>query len=140
MDEAKKYRVTLIWAIIWILLAIIADLLSLIPFVGIITGPLLWISFSLYLLKVGCGIINGRRLATSILSTIGEVIPAIQALPLATVGVVIVLLFVYFEDKAGVSIPLKASGPKANVAGRREAPPVIPVNDGDVRPPNGSLA
>lgn len=140
MPPEKKYRIKLIWAIAWIILAIIADVLSLIPLVGIVTGPLFWILFSWYLWKVGCGLVNGKQLATSILSTVGEIIPAIQALPLATVGAIIVILFVYFEDKTGISVPLKASGPKANVAGVRQPPPRIHANEGGMRPPNGALS
>lgn len=90
--------------IFWLISATVADLLSLIPFVGDIVGPLFWICFSIYLWKIGCGFLNARRLATEIISAVGEMIPVVQEFPLILVGTILVILMIVFEDKTGIKV------------------------------------
>lgn len=148
-----NYRISLTAGIFLVLAAIVADLISLIPFVGTVSGPLFWVLVSWYLWKKGCGLFNVRRFATEAISTLVEVIPAIQALPAATVGIIAVILMIRVEDRTGVSINPKSlnvsvrkprytsdqngQGVRMPQTNSSAVPPTLNV-DG-IRPPNGGL-
>ncbi len=148
-----KYRISLTASGFLVLLAIIADLISLIPFVGMVSGPTFWVLASWYLWKKGCGLFNARRLATELISSVVEIIPAIQALPAATVGIIAVLLMIRIEDRTGISMkPDSFAGSvrkphyttDENGQGIRRpqsSTPAIPpkLNINGIRPPNGGL-
>jgi len=140
--QDKQKRITLEWAAFWLFSAIVADALSLIPFVGVISGPVFWALFSFYLWKVGCGFINPRRLITGSISMVVEILPAVQMLPAATLGFILVYIFVRMEEKTGISINNISSGKvlagsrPLNTNGTRmptRRPP--PLNVDGVRPP-----
>lgn len=99
-----NYRISITAGIFLVIAAIIADLISLIPFVGTVSGPLFWIIVSWYLWKKGCGLFNPRRFATEIISSVIEIIPAIQALPAATAGIIAVIVMIRLEDRTGISV------------------------------------
>ncbi len=142
MPEDKKYRITNIAGVILAILALFADIFTLIPFVGDFVGPIFWVLASFYFWKNGMGIVNGKRGLTTIISTVAELIPGVQELPTIFAGILIILATTRIEDKAGISVGSMAGskpGVKMSVNGRREAPPKIPVNKGNVRPPNGGL-
>ncbi|MFA6295251.1 MAG: hypothetical protein WC666_02385 [Candidatus Paceibacterota bacterium] len=148
--SGKKSRISNMAAIFLIVIALIADLLTIIPFVGTLVGPLFWACIALYLWQIGCGFLNPRRLITGLISTIGEVMPAIQELPLIFVGIVLIILMVRLEDKTSASIMKKVpnnSGRKPlNQAGTRQpngnmsmSESSQPANINGIRPPNGGL-
>ena len=124
-------------------IATVADLVTLIPVAGDFVGPIFWVCVAIYLWKKGCGLVNVRRLVTELISMVGEMIPVVQEFPLIIAGTALVMVLIRFEDKTGIN-PHKnmagKSGGKMSIDGRREAPPRIPVNQGNVRPPNGGLA
>lgn len=150
LENGKKYRVGIIGTIALVAGASVADLISLIPFAGTITSPIFWLFASIYLWYAGCGLLNSRRLATSLLSLIAEVVPAIQELPLTLAGIIAVLIMIRIEDKTGLKIP--GVGPKTDGVrsplyqdGRR-MPDIArmervegPMNMDGVRAPNGGL-
>lgn len=131
--------------------AVIADLLSLVPFVGDIVGPIFWVCVSIYLWSIGCGLLNARRLATSIISMVAEMIPLVQELPLIFAGALAVIILVRIEDKTGKKLmpgsnklsgsrkPLYNNGvrqPEYNVQNNVSRS----INIEGVRPPNGGLS
>ena len=142
MDENKKKRIGNIASAVLIIAALIADLFSLIPFVGDFVGPIFWIGASVYFWKSGLGLVNGRRLATSVISMVAELIPGVQEFPTIVAGMIIIVAMTRVEDKTGISLnPAKGGklGPKANIAGTRMPPPQMPLNQGGIRPPKGGL-
>ncbi len=106
MDQntRRESKISNLVAVILVFLAIIADLLSLIPFVGTVIGPIFWFAMGLYFWNIGMGIINGKRLATGAISIIGEIIPIIQSLPTITVGIIAIIIMTRIEEKTGVSV------------------------------------
>jgi hypothetical protein len=122
-----------------LLAAGIADLLSLIPFVGILTGTVFWILISVFLWKKGYGFVNGRRLATGGISMLAEWIPAIQAFPLTLVGAVVLIFLIKAEEKTGIRIPLKGKG-GSSVGEATNTPKRTPLNQDGVRQPRQSIS
>lgn len=107
-----------------VFIAIAADLITLIPGAGTLgVAPIFWIIVSVFLYFKGFGIINARRLATSITSMVVEMVPVIQELPLLTAGVLTLIMFTRLEDKMGrKTAPTESPGPQ-------------PLNQGGVRLP-----
>ncbi|MFA6601428.1 MAG: EI24 domain-containing protein [Candidatus Paceibacterota bacterium] len=136
---------------ILILLALFADALSLIPFVGNFVGPIFWVCASLYFWKKGCGFLKPGRLVTGAVSMIAELIPLIQELPTIVVAMAIMLGSIRLEDKTGISLsnpghktarkPLYQDGrrlpqdSKAELLGNGRNPNFQPLNIDGVRPP-----
>lgn len=135
----NKNRISNLATGILLALAGVADALTLIPFVGDFVGPIFWVLASVYFWKAGLGLLNGKRLATTVISTVAELIPVAQALPTIFVGILAITMMTRFEDKTGITVPGTHMGAKANVAGVRQPPPRIHTNEGGVRPPNGGL-
>lgn len=139
-ESGKKNRISNKAAALLIGSAIIADLLTLIPLVGILVSPIYWVLINIYLFKSGFGFMNGKRLATSGISAIAEIIPAIQALPTITLATIIIVATIRIEDKAGISLGSISGGPHLNSGGvRRATQTQQPLNQGGTRPPNGGL-
>lgn len=142
-NQKKKSRIGLIAIVILVVAALIADLLSLIPFVGDIVGPLFWIGASIYFWQSGLGLVNGRRLATSIISMVAEMIPAIQELPLILAGIIAIIVMVRIEDKTGISLTPHIAGkggmPLVQNGLRSPAGTPPPLNQGGIRAPGGGL-
>ncbi|HEY9583862.1 MAG TPA: hypothetical protein VJI66_02790 [Candidatus Paceibacterota bacterium] len=105
-EQNKKvnYRIGALAIVLLVALAGIFDLLSLIPFVGDIVGPIFWIIASIYFWKAGLGLVNGKRLATAAISLIAELIPAVQELPMILAGIVAIIIMTRIEDKTGISL------------------------------------
>jgi hypothetical protein len=126
-----NYRISGGMFAILALLAGLADLLTLIPFVGTAVGPIFWVLATIYFWKVGLGLVNGRRLATTIISIVAELVPAVQAFPTILAGTIAVVIMTRIEDRTGISLtPAKKVGvtPPRNVR--------VPVNKTPgVRPP-----
>ena len=150
-ETEKKYRMGSTGIVITLILATLADLLSLIPLIGDAVGPIFWVCISLYLWKIGCGLLNPRRLITEIISLGIEIVPVLQALPSIFIGMIIIIVFIRLEDKTGLKLLKPAS---ATSGGRtplyqngQRLPPQIqqmasqpnPQNIDGVRAPNGGL-
>lgn len=103
-DDTSATKISNLSAIILIFIAVLADLATLIPFVGDVVGPVFWIGINIYFWTVGMGIINGKKIATSAISLIAEIIPGIQALPSITVAVVAIIIMTRLEEKTGISV------------------------------------
>ena len=141
MSDTEHHRIRIGQGVALIVLAAIADLITLIPIAGDIVGPVFWISVSIYFWKSGLGVMNVGRLVTSTVSLVAEMFPVIQELPTILVGMIIIIVLFFFEDKSGVHISSIIGGGKSplNKTGVRATPPPIPLNQGGVRPPNGGL-
>jgi len=126
-DASKKHIGFLVMALL-VLSAGVCDLITLIPFVGLVVAPAFWILVSFYLWRKGYGLINARRGATSLISMIAEMIPAVQFLPLNTVGIIILIIFLKLEEKTGLKLPVGGKKLSGNQ----------PLNSGGVRPPTSS--
>lgn len=140
--EQDTNKISLKAGIILLIIAIIADAFTLIPFVGALVGPMFWVGATFYFWKVGLGFVNWGRISTSVISTLGELTPAVQFLPFITVGVIAVLILDRIQAKTGISLTSLTKGkigPKMNTNGRREPPARIPLNNSQGRPPNGGL-
>lgn len=129
----KKYRIGWFAIIFWVAIAIILDVITFFipglggPICSIIFFPL----FSLYLWKTKHGLINWKNGASQVIGLASEWIPAIQALPVIVVPVIIIIIMSRIEDKTGISIPLPGKKPGVT-------PPRIqrvPLNQGGVRAP-----
>jgi hypothetical protein len=143
MKEASTKRIGNAMAAVLILIAGIADLLSLIPFVGDFVGPIYWVCVSIYLWKIGMGFVNPRRIITEVASTLVELIPVLQWFPSILLGTGIVIALTRFEDKTGISATSLTKGnigAALNHAGTRQPTGnTAPLNADGVRAPNGGL-
>ncbi len=128
-------------AVLLIVSAVIADLLTLIPLVGVLAGPIYWILINIYFLKAGFGLMSGKRLATSGISAVAEIVPVIQELPTITVGMIIIIITTRLQEKTGISLgSIPGKGPHLNSGGvRMPAQKQQPLNQAGIRPPNGGL-
>lgn len=105
MDGNKiEHKISTLAGIILVFLAILADILSLVPLAGTIVGPIFWLVVGLYFWNIGMGVINGKRLATGAISIVAEIIPVIQSLPTITVAVIVIIIMTRIEEKTGISV------------------------------------
>lgn len=114
-------------------IAAIFDLISLIPITGDFLGPIFWIGVSIFLFMRGYGFVNARRLVTSGISLVVELIPAAQAFPALILGSVMLISILKAEDKG---LPVSAATGAKNVGGVRAAEAVHRLNRGGVRLPS----
>jgi hypothetical protein len=87
-EEQKPQRISNVMAALMIALAVVFDLLSLIPLVNILVDFIAWVTFGLWLLFLGVGFMNARRLATMLTSVTIEAIPFLSFLPGITVAII----------------------------------------------------
>jgi hypothetical protein len=129
--QEKKYRISWKMIIFWVGIAIIIDLLTIIPIVGDIAGPAYWLIFGFYLYKTKHGLVNWKTLAPEIISVAGEMIPVAQALPSILAATIVIFVVSRSEDKTGISIlaPL-SKGQKVRLPNK-----IPPLNQGGVRSP-----
>lgn len=119
MDGETKYRLKGFSIAVLLVAAIFADLLTIIPLVGDFVGPVYWVCVSIFLYFKGFGILNARRFATSAISMVAEMIPAIQAFPLIIAGTIAVIIFSRIEDKTGLKARLPDGQQPLNISGVR---------------------
>ncbi len=106
MDEDKpQSRIDNITAGFMIAVAIIFDLLSLIPFVNIVVDVAAVLLYGIWFAIKGVGFINPRRFATMMVTVIIEAIPAISFLPGFTIAIIVTILMIKSEDRLGISLP-----------------------------------
>lgn len=89
MEQPRKIGVVTTTSII--ALAILFDVISLIPIINIFSGLTAWLIFSTWFYLLGFGLFNSRRIATTGLSLLAEIIPFISSLPTITTGVVYII-------------------------------------------------
>ncbi len=111
--------------IILVFVALLADLLSIIPGVGIAVGPAFWFCVAWYFYYKGFGLLNARRLAPMVVSGLAEILPIVQSLPTIVVGMIILLAFLKVQEKTGISLKDATHGkftkqPTFNAGGVRQ--------------------
>lgn len=83
--------------------------INLIPFLGQVLSVLISIfaycTFAFWFMKRGVGFANPKRAITFFGSGLIEAIPVLNILPGITIGVVLTVLMVQFEDKTGIKTP-----------------------------------
>lgn len=115
---------------IFFILGGLADIVTLIPFVGAIVSPVYFVIFGFYLWKSGHGLVNWKNLVSGGISVAGEMLPFIQAFPTITLATAVIFGISRTEDKTGLSLtPHKKHG----VTPPRS--PREPANKDGVRPP-----
>ena len=91
---------------IWGILAIVGDLVSLIPIVGTFVGPIFWITFAIFLWMKGFGFLNPKRIAVMGVDMVIKMIPFLQEIPVELlIGVIAVVAMIKFEEKTGIKLP-----------------------------------
>jgi hypothetical protein len=146
MEEKPKHKIGLVAMIILTVLAIVFDLLGLIPIVKDIEAPIFWAIAGIYFWTKGMGIFNGRKLAAVLASFITSIIPVVQELPVElTLGIIAIFIMTRVEEKTGISASSLAgakSGKITDVAGAVVRAPEArkPLNQGGQRlPPSQPL-
>jgi hypothetical protein len=138
MKEKTKYRITFWAGAIFIIVGLIFDLFTLIPFVGDFIGWLFWLGGGYYLYKTGHGLANWKTAVPELISFVAEFIPAVQELPTIFIATIIIVVVSRFEDKTGVSLMPKMSKKIAGATPPRLKP--TPVNsEPGVRQPNNVI-
>ncbi|MBA3551212.1 hypothetical protein H0W32_03330 [Patescibacteria group bacterium] len=94
-----RNRISQKQAVALIIVALIFDILSLIPVVNWIVWILNWLTFPLWFKLHGVSYIHGKRLALAGLSSIIEIIPFLSILPGYTVSMILMVRNVRHEDK-----------------------------------------
>jgi len=139
-DKKTTYRLG--WGAIIVLMfaAGLADLASLIPFVGSFVSPVYWILVAIFLYMKGFGLMNPGRLATQIVGLVAEMIPVVQAFPAFLIATAALIILTRVEDKTGIQAPLQggAASGKPTLGGKPGGP--MPLNQGGVRAPGGQQA
>lgn len=113
-EEDKPRRITNTTAVLMLATAVLVDLIQFLltllggaglvlnTFVAIFAGFTFWLWFKFK----GVGFINDpKRFLTLMAESIGEVIPALNNLPIFVAGVAITIILVRIEDKTGIKIP-----------------------------------
>ncbi len=134
MAASPQYRLGTLSIVALIVAAIVADAITLIPFAGDFIGPAYWVIVSIFLYTNGFGILNARRLSTSVISMVAELIPAVQELPLILAGTIAVIIFSRIEDKLGIKVPTLGGQATGNTV-KGVAPGQMPLNVDGVRRP-----
>ncbi|HTK32979.1 MAG TPA: hypothetical protein VL335_00320 [Candidatus Paceibacterota bacterium] len=129
MKEKQTYRLKNGAVALFLMAAGVADLTTLIPFVGDFVGPIFWTLAAVYLWRKGLGLVNAKRLGAELISFVCELIPGVQEFPTIFIASVAIVAMSRIEDKTGFKIPLKGKGVKGRV----------PVNHDGVRAPQKQI-
>jgi len=120
MEEKHKKRIGNLTFGLMVALAIILDIISIIPGANIIVDIVAALVFGLWFMLRGVGFVNPRRFSVGIIAIIIELVPFLSILPGITAGVVITILSVRTEDRLGIHIP-SPTGKKLVRAGAQVA-------------------
>jgi len=112
MEPTKRQRINSVAIIFMVAIAIIFDLISLIPFVNIVSELIAYAIFGLWFYLLGVGFMNPKRFAVAAVSAIIGFIPFLSMLPELTVAVIVVILMVKSEDRLGIKMPSLGLKPK----------------------------
>ncbi len=112
----------------------IFDLITLIPIAGDFLGWSFFAGLSYYLFKKGHGLANWKLVAPQVVSTIAELIPAVQELPTILAATIVIVVASRAEDRTGISLVPSKIGKK--IPGRTE-PRLkrVPLNQNESRQP-----
>lgn len=123
-------------------IALVLDIVGLIPGVEDIAGTIFWAVAAVYFWIAGMGVFNGKRLATILVSWIIGLVPFLQWLPQLTAGIIAIFFMLRAEEKTGISISSVVGGKKITTVGgtaMRLPEKTPPLNVGGVRAPGGGL-
>ena len=142
-ENNKKHRMGIGTLIVLGGIALVLDLVGLIPGAEDVVGTIFWGVAAIYFWIAGMGVFNGRRLATMLSSWIIGLIPFLQWLPQLTLGIVAIFFMLRTEEKTGMPISSIAGGKKVTSIGgapMRLPEKTSPLNVDGVRAPGGGLA
>ena len=115
MNESKSTnRIGNVTAAFMVVVAIFADLISLIPVVGTIIALVFGGgTLALWFLMKGVGLVSPKKMAVWGLNLLAEVIPGVGTVWVGyTVGTIMMLAIVRVEDKTGIKLPSPSVGKK----------------------------
>jgi hypothetical protein len=106
MAEEEPQKTKLDWLTIALLvtIALLFDLLSVVPFLNIITNFIAWFTLGALFWFLGIGF-NFRKLIAPVISFVIEFIPLVSLIPSITLAVIITTLVVKSEERLGLKIP-----------------------------------
>jgi len=116
----KEYRIKTGTFIAMLIIALILDLISLIPAANDVTLIIAGILFGLWWWKLGLGLINLRKVGTYILSALIEAVPILAILPAVMFAVIVMFVISRTEDKTGLSLPVMGKVRAAPVSKARK--------------------
>jgi hypothetical protein len=99
MSATKTERISNFTAGLMVIVALLFDLVGIIPLVNILSQFTALLIFGLWFFFLGVGFINPQRFAAALISTVIELIPFVSILPGLTVAVIICIVTVRTEDK-----------------------------------------
>lgn len=120
-----------------LLIAAVFDLISLIPFVNVVSSVIAWMIFTVWFYFLGAGLLNPKKFATVSISFLAELIPLVSMLPMTFLGVGL-LIFLQNNPLLGKlahkginikkqALNKKVSGPDLN----QKKPPIQDVKKKD---------
>jgi hypothetical protein len=99
MSTTKTQRISNLNAGLMVIVALLFDLVGVVPVLNIVTEFIALLIFGLWFFFLGVGFMNPRRFATVLIATVIELIPIVSILPGLTVAVIITIVTVRSEDK-----------------------------------------
>lgn len=90
-------------------IAIFFDILSLIPFVNILTVFIGEGLLAIFFRIEGVSVFSAKKALPYLMGFVAEAIPAISMLPALTVETIVIIYLTHAEDKVGVSVENAAS-------------------------------
>ncbi|MEK7606451.1 MAG: hypothetical protein AAB458_02575 [Patescibacteria group bacterium] len=106
MDEEQKSqrRISNVTAVLMVIVAVVLDLINLIPVVGVLVGNILaLLIFGLWYLMLGIPIMGARQFARWGTSWLIDTI-SVGYLPGITLGAILIIVVTRTEDKTGISL------------------------------------
>lgn len=94
-----KYRIGGMAAFFLIFLAIVVDILTLIPFLGMVIGWIFWLFFYMLIVFILGVSLKASDLVTGGISSFAELLPIVQMFPTITLGVVRIILSTRKQDR-----------------------------------------
>jgi len=129
-ENNKRYRIGWGAATLLLIIALVFDGLTLIPFVGDAVAWVYWIPAAIYFWRAGLGFANWKIWVPELLSFVAEIIPAVQELPTIVVATFAIIVISRIEDRTGISVnPVKTLTPSRMI--KRQ-----PLNKDGVRKPS----
>lgn len=97
MDQPKS-KIDNTTASLMIGTALFFDVLSVIPIVNFFSSFFAFMTFSVWFMIKGVGLINPKKLATPVISVIIELIPAVSAIPSITLTILVTISIIKKEE------------------------------------------